>query len=235
VRVLLVLALLAVAVPLGARADDSKLGKEEISIDVPRRVRGTDKRCCGYPLVAAREWGLRFYWIARQVDFADHHDETPLYTPQGWFLGVYPARFVKALLMEGTGLLADGRVVNYSGKCRFGTGICYEMLGDEHRFGRGAGRRPLVPFRSIAVDRRLIAIGEPLYVPEFDGLILPDGSRHDGCVRADDTGGNIKKREMDFFVVSYENFRYLLEQLEGGIWVTPEIEHPRCEYLRDPG
>lgn len=225
--------LASLAVLPSALADGSKLGKEQIVLDRRGPVRGTDKRCCGYPLVADREWGLRFYWIAKQDDFAEH-DEVPLYTPEGWFLGAYPDRFVKALLMEGTGLLADGRVVNYSGRCQYGTGTCYQALDEDYPFGRGAGRRPLVPFRSIAVDRRLIAIGEPLYVPEFDGLVLPDGSHHDGCVRADDTGGNIKKREMDFFVVSYENFRFLLEQVAGGIWVTPQIEHPRCEYLRDP-
>ena len=45
-------------------------------------------------------------------------------------------------------------------------------------------------------------------------MVLPDGSIHDGCVRADDTGGGIKKRKMDFFVVTYGNFRFLLEQLQ---------------------
>ena len=79
----------------------------------------------------------------------------------------------------------------------------------------------------------MIPIGEPLYVPELDGIALPDGTIHDGCVRADDTGGGIKKRKIDFFVVEYENFRDVLTQLNGKIWVTPHIEAPRCEYLRD--
>ena len=43
-------------------------------------------------------------------------------------------------------------------------------------FGRGAKRRNLTPFKSVAVDPRLIPIGEPVYVPELDGLPLPDGS-----------------------------------------------------------
>ena len=86
--------------------------------------------------------------------------------------------------------------------------------------------------KSVAVDPRLIPIGEPLYIPEFDGMILPNGAVHDGCVRADDTGGGIKKRKTDFFVVSYANFRYLLNELWGVSWITPHIEAPRCEYLR---
>ena len=94
-------------------------------------------------------------------------------------------------------------------------------------------KRPLTPFKSVAVDKNVIPIGEPLYIPEFDGLQLPDGSIHDGCVRADDTGGGIKKRKMDFFVVTYGNFRFLLDQLLGVSWITPHIEAPRCEYLRE--
>jgi 3D (Asp-Asp-Asp) domain-containing protein len=77
----------------------------------------------------------------------------------------------------------------------------------------------------------VVRLGEPLYIPEFDGLVMPDGTVHDGCVRADDTGGNIKRREMDFFVVSYDNFRTILDALSGVIWVTPHIEHPRCAHL----
>jgi 3D (Asp-Asp-Asp) domain-containing protein len=230
----LVLLVAATAAPRAAGADSSKLGKDQIAIDRRGPARGKDKACCGYPLVEEHAWGLRFYWIAMQDDYADDHDETPIYNRAGEFLGVFPARFLRSLLMEGTGLLSDGRVINYQGRCRFGVGTCYDTVDDDHPFGRGAGRRALEPFRSIAVDPRFIPIGEPLYVPEFDGLVLPDGSIHDGCVRADDTGGNIKKREMDFFVVSYGNFRYLLRQLDGGIWVTPEIENPRCRYLSDP-
>ena len=93
--------------------------------------------------------------------------------------------------------------------------------------------RPLIPFKSVAVDPRLIQLGEPLYIPEFDGMVLPDGSIHDGCVRADDTGGGIKGRKMDFFVVTYGNFRALLDELLGVTWITPHVEAPRCQYLRD--
>ena len=79
----------------------------------------------------------------------------------------------------------------------------------------------------------MVPLGEPLYIPEFDGMVLPDGSIHDGCVRADDTGGGIKGRKLDFFVVTYGNFRLLLDGLLGVSWITPEVEAPRCEYLRD--
>jgi 3D (Asp-Asp-Asp) domain-containing protein len=215
------------------RADDSKLAKESVQTSNRAPVPGKNKLCCGYPLSENLGFALRFYWLAMQQGYLDQYDQVDLYTREGFFLGSYPERFVSALRMEGSGLLADGRVINYAGRCRYGVGTCFEQLDPRtHPFGRGAGSRPLVPFKSVAVDPKLIPIGEPLYLPEFDGLLMPDGSIHDGCVRADDTGGGIKKRKMDFFVVSYDNFRFLLTELWGVIWITPHIETPRCEYLR---
>ncbi|MEJ7603358.1 MAG: 3D domain-containing protein [Kofleriaceae bacterium] len=231
-----------------ARADDSKLGKEDVTLQPRATVRGKNKLCCGYPLVEELGWALRFYWLALEADYQDpqaspksgRNAAVPLntwveiYTRDGYFMGRVPERFAWALRLEGSGLMMDDRVFNYNGPCKFGYGTCFEQLDQkEHPFGRGAGQRPLIPFKSVAVDKSVIPIGEPLYIPEFDGLLLPDGSIHDGCVRADDTGGGIKKRKMDFFVVTYGNFRYLLDQLLNVTWVTPHLESPRCEYLRD--
>jgi hypothetical protein len=238
VRSLAVFAVLAgviAAAPAGSGAD-SKLEKEQVIVSERGSPRAKQKACCGYPLAEDRGFGLRFYWLAMQDAHAHEFDETDVYTREGYFLGAFSERFIRALRMEGSGLLSDGRVINYDGRCRYGVGTCFGQVDPgEYPFGRGAGRRPLVPFTSVAIDPRLIPIGEPLYIPEFDGLEMPDGRVHDGCVRADDTGGNIKQRKMDFFVVSYQNFRVLLETLLGVIWITPHIEDPRCEYLRDAG
>lgn len=232
-----------------ARADTSKLAKEGVPIQARAALRGKSKLCCGYPLVDDQQWALRFYYLSLESD----HDETvslpsirggacslppnrwsEIYTREGYFLGRVPERYACALRLEGSGLLRDGRVVNYTGPCKFGYGTCFEQLDlSEFPFGRGAGQRPLIPFKSVAVDPRVIQLGEPLYIPEFDGMALPDGSIHDGCVRADDTGGGIKGRKMDFFVVTYGNFRNLLDGLLGVTWITPHVEAPRCQYLRD--
>ena len=233
-----------------ARADDSKLGKDQTAIQAKSTLRGKNKLCCGYPLVDDAQWALRFYWLALEGDYQDRENTSvpksgrgaavplntwvELYTQEGYYFGRVPERFAWALRLEGSGLMMDGRVVNYKGPCKFGYGTCFEQLDiGVHPFGRGAGQRPLIPFKSVAVDKSVIPIGEPLYIPEFDGLQLPDGSIHDGCVRADDTGGGIKKRKMDFFVVTYGNFRFLLDQLLNVTWITPHIEAPRCEYMRD--
>jgi 3D (Asp-Asp-Asp) domain-containing protein len=232
-----------------ARADDSKLAKEDVPLQPRAVLRGKNKLCCGYPLVEELGWALRFYWLALEENF-QHPATSPrrgrvqevpantwveLYTQDGLFFARVPERFAWSLRMEGSGLMMDGRVVNSKGACKYGYGTCFEQLDvREHPFGRGAGRRPLVPFKSVAVDPTVIPIGEPLYIPELDGIQLPDGSIHDGCVRADDTGGGIKKRKMDFFVVTYANFRFVLDQLLNVTWITPHIEAPRCEYMRDP-
>jgi len=245
--VLLALAVSATA----ARADDSKLAKEDVPLQNKAVVRGKNKLCCGYPLVDDQQWALRFYWMVLEADYNEpgspnaprsgrgkekvpENTRVDLYTPLGFFLGRVTERLAWAVRLEGSLLMEDGRVISYAGKCNYGYGTCFEQLDiAEHPFGRGAHKRPLTPFKSVAVDPRLVPIGEPLYIPEFDGLVLPDGSIHDGCVRADDTGGGIKKRKMDFFVVTYGNFRFLLDQLQGVTWITPHIEAPRCEYLRD--
>jgi len=232
-----------------ARADDSKLSKEDVPLQAKATAFGKDKRCCGYPLVDDLQWALRFYWLTLEGDYDDadsaavphtggvakvpRRTYVELYTPEGYFFGRVAERFAWSLRLEGSGEMKDGRIINYTGKCPFGYGTCFEQLDiREFPFGRGSGVRPLIPFKSVAIDPRLVPIGEPLYIPEFDGLVLPDGSIHDGCVRADDTGGGIKRRKMDFFVVSYANFRFLLDELANVTWITPHVSAPRCEYLR---
>jgi 3D (Asp-Asp-Asp) domain-containing protein len=232
-----------------AHADTSKLGKEDVPLQAKAALRGKNKLCCGYPLVGDQQWALRFYWLSLEADYAESvSNNVPrggacavpanrwveLYTQDGYFFGRVPERYACSLKLEGSGLMRDGRIVNYTGSCKFGYGTCFEQLDiSDYPFGRGAGQRPLIPFKSVAVDPRVIRLGEPLYIPEFDGMTLPDGSIHDGCVRADDTGGGIKGRKMDFFVVTYGNFRALLDGLLGVTWITPHVEAPRCQYLRD--
>jgi 3D (Asp-Asp-Asp) domain-containing protein len=237
------------AAAASAVADTSKLGKEHLAVQPKAVIRGKNKLCCGYPMVDDQQWALRFYWLTRETDYDDAPpDSIPrrgacalpanrwveLYTNDGYFFGRVPERYACSLKLEGSGLMRDDRVVNYTGACKFGYGTCFEQLDvTDFPFGRGAGLRPLIPFKSVAVDPRVVPLGEPLYIPEFDGMVLPDGSIHDGCVRADDTGGGIKGRKLDFFVVTYGNFRMLLDELLGVSWITPEVESPRCDYLRD--
>ncbi len=103
---------------------------------------------------------------------------------------------------------------------------------DEHPLGAGVQGRRLEAFRSIAVDPRYIPIGETIWVPELVGIPMPDGTRHDGCLRADDMGGAIKQHKLDFFVESYGNFKFIADQMWWHLKATPHVDEPRCEYLR---
>lgn len=244
----LLAALWLVGITTAAGADTSKLRKEDVPLQAKVSLRGKNKLCCGYPLVDDQQWALRFYWLSLEADFDDPSSpnapragrcalppdrSVELYTREGFFFGRVPERYACTLRLEGSGLLLDGRIVHYNGACKFGWGTCFGQLDvAEYPFGRGAARRALIPFKSVAVDPRVVQLGEPLYIPEFDGMKLPDGSIHDGCVRADDTGGGIKGKKLDFFVVTYGNFRALLDELLGVTWITPHVEAPRCQYLR---
>src|SRR5207253_9512034 len=155
-----VAALLCVLVT-GGHADDSKLTKEDVPLQNKASLRGKNKLCCGYPLADELGFALRFYWLSLEQDYDDPENvNTPknggirtvpkrtsveLYTQAGFFFGRVPERFAWSLRLEGSGLLKDGRIINYTGKCPYGYGTCFEQLNvGEHPFGRGAGLRPLI-------------------------------------------------------------------------------------------
>lgn len=198
-------------------------------LDLRRKV----KECCGYPLGEGSQFKMTFYWLAYESEYANEPYVVDIYTRQGFVIGRFPRTWVFELKLEGSGMLRDGRALNYDGRCQYGIGICFQTLDPvEHPLGKGGQGRPLEPYRSVAVDPRFVPLGTPLFIPEIVGMRLPDGGTHDGCVRADDTGGNIKRHELDFFVESYANYKFSDDQFWGNSHVTPYVEEPRCAYLR---
>lgn len=116
---------------------------------------------------------------------------------------VSPA-FAASTRLQGTGRLRDGRLINVAGKCACAA-MCFHIPPRQHEWGTGGTGRPLVPFRMVAVDPRVVKLGSLLYLPDLDGVRMPGrppagGFIHDGCVVAADTGGGIKGRELDLFV-----------------------------------
>jgi 3D (Asp-Asp-Asp) domain-containing protein len=73
-----------------------------------------------------------------------------------------------------------------------------------HAGGGGAtgndslGCRP-VAMRTVAVDPRVIPRRTRLFIRETVGMLMPDGSRHDGYWYASDTGGSIKGQRVDLY------------------------------------
>lgn len=107
------------------------------------------------------------------------------------------------LTMQGTGKLRDGRVVNVWGRCDCPRSPCWQVT--EQQWGMGGTGRALQPFRTVAVDPKLVKLGSLLHIPLLEGRTMPGrppwgGFVHDGCVVADDTGGAIRNYQIDLFV-----------------------------------
>lgn len=119
----------------------------------------------------------------------------------GGAIATVSSGFLKSAKMQGSAKLCDGRVVSV-GKLH---PVCFRVAAEGFPWGATASGRPAAPFRSIAVDPKVFKLGRWYYVRELDGLDLPppaEGKKHDGCVRADDTGGAVKGELVDLFVGS---------------------------------
>jgi 3D (Asp-Asp-Asp) domain-containing protein len=111
--------------------------------------------------------------------------------------------FASQLAVQGTGKLRDGRVLNIWGPCNCKRSPCFKVT--RAQWGTAGTGRPLQPFRTVAVDPKVIKLGSWLYVPLLEGRTMPGrqpwgGYIHDGCVIADDTGGHISGQRIDLFV-----------------------------------
>ncbi len=113
------------------------------------------------------------------------------------------AEFASQLAIQGTGKLKDGRVLNIWGRCKCDHTPCFKVTANQ--WGTAGSGHPLQPFRTVAVDPKVIKLGSLLYVPLLEGRTMPGrppygGFVHDGCVVADDTGGHIDGNRLDLFV-----------------------------------
>jgi 3D (Asp-Asp-Asp) domain-containing protein len=111
--------------------------------------------------------------------------------------------FASQLAVQGTGKLHDGRVLNIWGACNCKRSPCFKVT--QAQWGTAGTGKPLQPFRTVAVDPRVVKLGSWLYVPLLEGRTMPGrgpwgGYVHDGCVMADDTGGHILGNRLDLFV-----------------------------------
>lgn len=111
--------------------------------------------------------------------------------------------FANQLALQGTGKLKDGRLLNIWGRCNCDHSPCFKVT--DTQWGTAGSGKSLQPFRTVAVDPRIIKVGTLLYVPLLEGRTMPGrspwgGFVHDGCVVADDTGGGIDGNQLDLFV-----------------------------------
>jgi 3D (Asp-Asp-Asp) domain-containing protein len=143
-----------------------------------------------------------FYWVAMEsADGQPRNKE--LKDMEGNVLARVSQKFWSAIRLEGTGKLLDGRVLNYKGRVDMPDGskeIRYVVCPPEAPYGYGyENRYILVPFRSVAVDPRVVPIGSRVFIPKAVGIELPDGSIHDGYFEAVDIGDAIQNKRIDMF------------------------------------
>jgi len=142
------------------------------------------------------QFKVTYYWVAKEADYPGPKT-TRISDRGGRSLGLFAARFVRALRLEGSAATRDGRVLNVDGKV--GGSPRFRVLKPSQPYGIGSRENPLIPFRSVATDKRVIPCGTVLFIPQVKGARLPDGSLHDGYFMAADTGGGIKGAHLDLF------------------------------------
>src|SRR5215471_5799078 len=107
-----------------------------------------------------------------------------LRTRDGHVIAQVGARFRRQLDIEGSARLRDGRIVSVEvkvdGQWRF-------LVVEHAPFGVGAPGYKLMPYRSVSVDPKRIALGSVLFIPALVGVRLPSGEFHDGFCFAHDT------------------------------------------------
>jgi hypothetical protein len=182
----------------------------------------------GEPGASLGVFDLTYYWVSYEGDF-DGAPDTDVGDCNAVSLATVPAAFASALKLEGSGKLLDDRILNIAG-CGCGGGYdCFTELDPvQFPWGQGSQGNPLMPFVTIATDTSVLPFGTSVYAPSLDGLALPDGGVHNGCLRAGDVGGGINGMHIDWFVGLVANYQTLdpdvpetVELFEGGTLCPP--------------
>jgi 3D (Asp-Asp-Asp) domain-containing protein len=154
----------------------------------------------GEPGALRGTYSLTYYWVSAEDDQPAAAATTTIYDKTCAALAKVSAAFASDLSISGAGKLVDDRMLTVTGECNCKRSPCFRFI--DQPWGIGADNRPLVPFRSLAVDRKLIPIGTALWIEQLDRIETPGTfpSLHDGCVVADDIGGRITGERIDWFV-----------------------------------
>lgn len=116
--------------------------------------------------------------------------------------------------MEGTGLLRSGVMVNLDGD----NDEFMKLNRKKTPYGLGSNSHSLTPWISVATND--IKRGTTLYIKQLDGLKLPNGKKHNGCVRVDDEGWSMGGCQIDFFVLQYTAYQTLTKKVPSNVNVV---------------
>ncbi|KAI8886868.1 hypothetical protein K501DRAFT_292614 [Backusella circina FSU 941] len=119
------------------------------------------------------------------------------------------------LEMEVTGLLSSGVMVNLGSSKE----VFVEVDRSSSPYGLGfESHISLEPWVSVASNN--LDLGTLLYIKELDGVSLPNGKIHNGCVRVDDVGWGLESCQVDFFVLQFSAFQELSSSFPSTVTAT---------------
>lgn len=184
----------------GSEGETSSSSTSESSDTTTSDTTTSDTTTTGEPGSSLGVFDLTYYWVTYEGDFAAGAT-VDIGTCGGQTIASVRQGFADALKIEGTGKLLDDRIVNIGG-CGCGGGYdCFAELDPaEFPWGQGSQGNALIPYHTIATDTAVLRFGTAVYAPALAGQQLPDGTTHDGCLRAGDVGGGIDGLHIDWFV-----------------------------------
>ncbi|ORZ14050.1 hypothetical protein BCR42DRAFT_417943 [Absidia repens] len=167
---------------------------------------------------------LTFYWIPKEgdKDMTNDGSSVVLNGPKtetlegdnGKSIAKVSETTYEKFQMEGTGLLKSGVMVNLgSSKDTF-----IKVNRKTDPYGLGSDSNPLEPWVSVASND--LKRGTRLYVKQLDGVKLPDGKVHNGCVRVDDQGWSFGSCQLDFFTLQFSAYKILQKKIPSKVTVT---------------
>lgn len=141
-----------------------------------------------------------FYWVGMEQRSSSPKTKELIGMDGTTVIARVTESYWRTIRLEGTGRLLDGRVLNFGRwAAEPGGQILWVVVDPYSPYGYGKDFRPLVPFRSIAVDPNKIPLDSEIYIPQARGAVLPDGAIHNGYFKAVDIGQAIQELRIDVF------------------------------------
>ncbi|KAI9303249.1 hypothetical protein BJ944DRAFT_241620 [Cunninghamella echinulata] len=174
---------------------------------------------------------LTFYWIPKEgdKDMSNNGKEVTLSGSKSKTLKDNKGRTIakvskttyEKFQMEGTGLLKNGKMVNLGSS----NNVFQEVNRKKSPFGLGSHSNSLNPWTTVAAND--IPRGTTLYIKELNGLKLPDGRTHNGCVRVEDESWSFDSCQIDFFALQFKAYKVLTKKVPTKVTVVQK----KCKLL----
>lgn len=192
---------------------------------------------------------MTYYWTydSKTEPVTPENITVNLQTTDNEVIASVDQALAKRISMEGSGFLPDGRLINLANDYDWPAARFFVVDTTIAPYGYDSQSGPLVPWKTVAVDPTVIPLNSDVYITEFNGLELPDGSFHDGWFKATDTSHSFSGKWIDVFCATYENYQWMIGRvsldnvtvthqagtvytitptagLNGGIWPNTPVE-----------